>query len=240
MDSLAHNLQRVQERIATAARQAGRDPATITLIAVTKTQPAALIKEVVALGLTHCGENRVQEAGEKFAGREEDGSPAQVARPGLTLHLIGPLQRNKAVRAAALFDSVDSVDRPELVAALDRARAATGGPPLPVLLEVNVSGEASKSGVAPAAVPALAEAVRAATWLVPRGLLTIAPAGAGEAETRRVFAGLRALRDSLAAADPQAGWTALSMGMSSDYEWAVLEGATEVRLGTTLFGARQG
>jgi pyridoxal phosphate enzyme (YggS family) len=240
MDSvLAHNLRIVQERIARAAAASGRTAAAITLVAVTKTHPVAMIEAARALGLVHFGENRVQEAEAKFA--HPDGKQAGldlVPRAGLTLHLIGPLQRNKARRAATFFDLIDSVDRIEIVTGLERHRAAAGGPPLPVLIEVNVSGEASKSGVAPAGLDTLADAVRAAPHLAPRGLMTIAPFAASEPEWRRVFARLRALRDGLAARDPQAGWTALSMGMSGDYEAAILEGATEVRLGTALFGPR--
>jgi pyridoxal phosphate enzyme (YggS family) len=235
---LAHNLPIVQERIARAAAQAGRSADAITLVAVTKTHPVAVIRDAVALGLTHLGENRVQEALEKFAAHGDD-TAEYVARTGLTLHLIGSLQRNKAGKAALFFDSVDSVDRVELAQALDRQRAAHAPAPLPVLIEVNVSGEVSKSGVAPADLDALADAVRACSHLAPRGLMTIAPFDVPEAELRRHFARLRTLRDHLAARDPAAGWSALSMGMSGDYEAAILEGATEVRLGTALFGARE-
>jgi pyridoxal phosphate enzyme (YggS family) len=235
---LAHNLRIVQERIARAAEESGRTADAVTLVAVTKTHPVAVIEAARAAGLVHLGENRVQEAEEKFA--EPGGEVAGfVPRSGLILHLIGTLQRNKARRAATFFDRIDSVDRIDLVEALERHRAESGAPPLPVLIEVNVSGEASKSGVAPAELDRLAAAVRAAPHLAPRGLMTIAPFEATEPELRRVFARLRELRDGLAARDPQAGWTALSMGMSGDYEAAILEGATEVRLGTALFGPRQ-
>jgi pyridoxal phosphate enzyme (YggS family) len=234
---LAHNLRVVRERIARAAEASGRTAEAITLVAVTKTHPVAVITAARALGLVHLGENRVQEAEDKFAAPGA-GAAGVVARPGLILHLIGTLQRNKARRAATFFDAIDSVDRIDLVEALERVRAGAGGPPLPVLIEVNVSGEASKSGVAPADLDRLAGAVRAAAHLAPRGLMTIAPFEATDAELRRVFARLRALRDGLAAHDPQAGWTALSMGMSGDYEAAIREGATEVRLGTALFGPR--
>lgn len=234
---LAHNLRIVQERIARAAEASGRTAEAITLVAVTKTHPVAMIEAARALGLVHLGENRVQEAEEKFAA--PDGvSAGLVPRAGLILHLIGTLQRNKARRAAAFFDRIDSVDSADLVAALERHRAEAGGDPLPVLIEVNVSGEASKSGVAPADLDRLADAVRTAPHLAPRGLMTIAPFEATEPELRRLFARLRDLRDGLVARDPQAGWTALSMGMSGDYEPAILEGATEVRVGTALFGPR--
>ena len=237
MSHLAHNLQEVQERIARAAERAGRMPGAITIIAVTKTHPVAVIGAAVAVGLTHLGENRVQEALEKFAAPGEDAAD-RAPRAGVTLHLIGSLQRNKANKAAEFFDAIDSVDRVELAEALERRRAAGNDPPLPVLIEVNVSGEARKSGVAPADLDALADAVRACPHLAPRGLMTLAPFAATEPELRRVFARLRDRRDRLAARDPAAGWAALSMGMSGDYEAAILEGATEVRLGTALFGPR--
>src|SRR5437764_798795 len=145
--NLADNLRNVQERIARAAEESGRSAADVIIVAVTKTQPVGVIREAVALGLRHFGENRVQEALAKFAPPGEPGGEERIDRAGLTLHLIGPLQRNKARRAAAFFDRLNSVDRIELVEALERARAELGGPSLPVLIEVNVSGEASKSGV---------------------------------------------------------------------------------------------
>ena len=233
----APHLRDVQERMAQAAARAGRPVDAITLIAVTKTRRVATVRAALGLGLRHLGENRVQEALEKYAAPGAPGGDL-VARAGVTLHLIGTLQRNKARRAAAFFDAIDSVDRVDIARALDRAVAEASRPPLPVLIEVNVSGEASKSGVAPTGLAALADGVRACPHLAPRGLMTIAPLGAPEPELRRCFARLRALRDELAAHDPTAGWAALSMGMSDDYEAAILEGSTEVRLGTALFGPR--
>ena len=167
--TLAAALAAIRERMARAAERAGRDPATVTLIAVTKTQPHARVAEAVALGVRDFGENRVQEALAKFAAPDH-GAPSGagdgdlIPRAGLTLHLIGTLQRNKARRAAAFFDAIQSVDRIDLAADLERHRTADAPdrPPLPVLIEVNISGEASKSGVLPADLPALAEGLRAA------------------------------------------------------------------------------
>ena len=245
--SFAAALAAVRERIATAAVAAGRDPAAITLIAVSKTQPVERIAEAVALGVTHFGENRVQEALAKFAPPPAPGAPpapdpARVARAGLTLHLIGTLQRNKARPAALFFDSIQSVDRVALAQALEQHRAAEAGqaPPLPVLIEVNISGEASKTGAAPAAVPALVDALGACPHLALRGLMAIGAPGLAEPEARRQFAAVRALRDRLAVAHPALPWTELSMGMSDDFEAAIQEGATAVRLGRVLFGDRPG
>ncbi|HET7078262.1 MAG TPA: YggS family pyridoxal phosphate-dependent enzyme [Chloroflexia bacterium] len=238
-------LAAIRERIARAAERAGRDPATVTLIAVTKTQPITRIAEAIALGVRDFGENRVQEALAKFAppggpagGAHSPDGEALIPRTGLTLHLIGTLQRNKARRAAAFFDTIQSVDRLDLVADLERHRAmdAPDRPPLPVLIEVNISGEAAKTGAAPADVPALVDALRACPHLAPRGLMTIAAPGLDEAALRRQFAAVRELRDRLQAEHPDVAWSELSMGMSDDFEAAILEGATMVRLGRALFG----
>ncbi|HMA35939.1 MAG TPA: YggS family pyridoxal phosphate-dependent enzyme [Chloroflexia bacterium] len=242
--ALADRLAAVQERIAQAAAAAGRDPAAITLVAVTKTQPVAVIAAARALGLTAFGENRVPEALAKFAPPAGDPSgadaPDRVARSGVTLHLIGSLQRNKARRAAAFFDLVQSVDRIALAQDLDRHRAtdAPAAPPLPVLIEVNISGEPSKTGAPPATVPALAGALRACPHLAPRGLMALAAPGLAEPALRRQFAALRTLRDQLAALHPDLPWPDLSMGMSADFEAAIQEGATLIRLGRVLFGER--
>jgi pyridoxal phosphate enzyme (YggS family) len=245
--TLAAALAVIRERMTRAAERAGRDPATVTLIAVTKTQPPARIAEAVALGVRDFGENRVQEALAKFAPPSSaaetlppDGADL-IPRSGLTLHLIGTLQRNKARRAAVFFDTIQSVDRLDLVAGLERHRAmdAADRPPLPVLIEVNISGEAAKTGTAPADVPALAEALRACPHLAPRGLMTIAAPGLDETALRRQFAAVRELRDRLQAAHPDVAWSELSMGMSDDFEAAIQEGATMVRLGRALFGARR-
>ncbi len=255
MDTVAANLEVVRERIARAAERSGRTAQAVTLVAVTKSVPVSRIKEAQAAGVSHFGENRVQEAEAKYAVRPPISGPGpacapaiasegpegtradeQVAREGITLHMIGTLQSNKVRRAVALFDWVQSVDRVELVHMLaTAAERLRPGLPLPVLLQVNVTGEPTKSGVAPAQLPALAEAVATCHSLKAMGLMTIARLGAGEAELRRTFSTLRALLDGLRATYP-GQWVHLSMGMSDDYELAIEEGATMVRLGRAIFG----
>jgi pyridoxal phosphate enzyme (YggS family) len=225
--SVAANLERVTERIARAAERSGRTPSDVTLVAVTKTVPPERIIQAIAAGVTHLGENRVQEAEVKF------GPSGRIPRSDVTLHMIGTLQRNKARRAAALFDWVQSLDRPELAAALDSAAVK----PLPVLLEVNLTGEPSKSGISPGHFPLLADIVAGCPNLQPFGLMTIARLGAPEAELRRTFATLRDLLERLRAGYP-GDWRHLSMGMTGDYEIAIEEGATLVRLGRAIFGER--
>lgn len=210
-----------------AARRAGRDPAAVTVVAVSKTVPVERLRAAVAAGIAELGENRVQEAGPKVA----------TLGHGLTWHLIGHLQRNKAAAAVRLFDMIHSVDSLELATALDR-QAARLGKRQRVLLQVNVSGEQSKSGFAPVALQTAAAQVAALPHLRPEGLMTIAPLGAGESALRDVFGTLRALRQELAPAFPGEAWQHLSMGMSDDYEIAVAEGATLVRVGRAIFGER--
>jgi pyridoxal phosphate enzyme (YggS family) len=207
-----------------AAAAAGRpDP---VLLAVSKTQPAEAVAALAAQGQRAFGENYVQEAVAKIDA---------LAALGLEWHLIGHLQSNKAELAAQHFDWVQSVDRPKLVAALAAHRPAALAP-LNVLIQVNIDDEDSKHGCAPEDVPALAAAIDAAPRLRLRGLMAI-PAPWPEAERRQqAFARMRALLDTLAAAHPHVD--TLSMGMSSDYPEAIAQGATLVRIGTALFGAR--
>ena len=240
MGTISSNLQSVNERIARAAERSGRSPGDVTLIAVSKSFPVERILEAIEAGVTHFGENRVQEAEAKFL-KKWRGLVATrpVPREGITLHMIGSLQRNKANRAASLFDWVHSVDRPELLAALDRAAGSErpGGGPLPVLLQVNLTGEATKSGVLAGDLPRLADALAGCAHLRGMGLMTIARMGAPEAELRRTFGTLRRLLEDLRGT--HAGeWRHLSMGMSDDFEVAVEEGATMVRLGRAVFGER--
>jgi PLP dependent protein len=225
--TLRDRLAAVRERIARAAERAGRGAQAVTLVGVTKTVPADVMVEAVALGLADLGENRVQEAESKIAA---------VGRTRVRWHLVGHLQRNKAGRAVALFDRVHGVDDLELADALGR-RAAAAGRVLPVLIEVNVSGEASKFGVAPDAAPALAEAVAAIPHLALDGLMTVGRPVERPDEAREGFARLRQVRDRAAARLGRA-LPELSMGMSSDFEAAVQEGSTMVRVGTALFGPR--
>ena len=234
-------LDLVRERMARAAERSGRALSDVTLVAVTKTVEVGRIRAAIEAGAVHLGENRVQEAEAKFeeagaAGIDKD----KVSREGITLHMIGGLQRNKARRAAELFDWVQSVDRVELLDTLEKARADGGNSrPLPVLLEVNTTGEEAKSGITPAELPRLADALANCPHLRGMGLMTIARLGADEKELRGTFASLRRLLDALKKSHPVEGdWKHLSMGMSDDYECAIEEGATMVRLGRAIFGAR--
>jgi pyridoxal phosphate enzyme (YggS family) len=220
-------VQDVKARIARAAREAGRDPSEVTLVAVSKTFPAAAIRAVYATGQREFGENYVQEAAAK---RE-----ALADLPGLRMVLIGPLQGNKARDAARVFDRVESVDRPKIAERLSALRPADR-PPLDVLVQVNVSGEATKSGAAPGQAVALAKAVAALPRLAFRGFMGIAEPTPDVARQRAQFATLARCRDEARAAGLAAD--TLSMGMSDDMEAAIAEGATEVRIGTAIFGRR--
>ena len=225
MHDFESRLARVRSQVANAARRAGRDPAEIELIAVSKTQTVEVIREAMRAGLHIFGENKVQEGARKIAELERG-----------TWHLIGHLQTNKAKVAVQLFDSIDSVDRLELAQEIDR-RAEPLGKTQNVLLQVNVAGESSKFGCTPEAARELAEAINALPQVCLRGLMTIAPY-AGEAEKSRPhFASLRELRDALER-DTGLVLPILSMGMSGDFEIGIEEGATSVRVGTALFGPR--
>ncbi len=227
---IRENLLRLQERIARAAHRAGRREEEITLIGVSKTHPAEVIREAYEAGLRHFGENRVQEWEGKRAGTE--GLAA-------TWHLIGHLQSNKAARAARLFHSVDSVDDFALAQKLDRARAEAGiVGKLRVLIEVRVAQEETKSGAEIEALPALVEKVAGLPRLELAGLMCLPPFLEEPEKVRPYFRRLRELgqelRGKLGLALP-----VLSMGMSHDFEVAIEEGATEVRVGTALFGTRE-
>jgi hypothetical protein len=230
--SLEENYAAVQERIARACGRARRDPATVTLVAVTKTFPAEAILAAHALGIRHFGENRVQEW--------ESKQPA-LAHLDATWRLIGHLQSNKARRALQLFHAIDSVDSIELARRLDRIRAeAPAATPLPVLLEVRLAPEDTKTGIVPEELPAVYEAVRQLPRLALRGLMCIPPFFDHPEEARPYFRRLRELRDALRArfALSPEDLPELSMGMSGDFEVAIEEGATHIRLGTALFGER--
>jgi pyridoxal phosphate enzyme (YggS family) len=227
--SVRENLLRVQEKIAGAAARAGRRADEITLIGVSKTHPASTIHEGYEAGVRHFGENRVQEWEAKRAGTE--GLEA-------TWHLIGHLQSNKAARAARLFHSVDSIDDFGVAQRLGRTRAEAGiAGKLRVLIEVRVAPEEAKSGVEISELPALAEKVVELPRLELAGLMCIPPFLEKTEQVRPCFRRLRELRDELAG---KLGieLSVLSMGMSHDFEVAIEEGATEVRVGTALFGAR--
>ncbi|MBZ5527197.1 MAG: YggS family pyridoxal phosphate-dependent enzyme [Acidobacteriia bacterium] len=226
---ISGNLREIEERIARAAERAGRRAAEITLVGVSKTFPAEAIVEAFAAGVRHFGENRVQ---------EWEGKRGAVAELAGCWHLIGHLQSNKAARAARLFDSVDSVDELGLAQRLDRARGeAAGGKKLRVLIEVRIAPEETKSGVEEGQLAALATGVRALAHLELAGLMCIPPFLEDAQRVRPFFRRLRELRDGLAARVGLA-LPVLSMGMSHDFEAAIEEGATEVRVGTALFGVR--
>jgi len=235
---LAENLERLEESIAEACRKAGRARAEVELMAVAKTYPAATIAEAAALGLTLFGENRVQE----FAGKTIELEPLRKPAPGanpICVHLIGHLQSNKAQRAVELFDGIDSVDSLRLAERLNEA-AGKCAKRLPVLVEVKLSPEESKAGLEPDSTEACAllERLPDLENLQMRGLMTIAPWGVSEAETRACFRSLREWRDRWAAAYQRLSFDVLSMGMSGDFHLAIEEGATRIRVGTALFGAR--
>ena len=229
-DGVRENLLRIRERIAAAAQRAGRRCEEITLIGVSKTHPAEAIRSAYAAGLRDFGENRMQE----WEGKREGLADLSDAR----WHLIGHLQSNKAARASGLFHCVDSIDDFSLAQRLDRARGEAGSAgSLRVLLEVRVAEEGTKNGVSAADLPALGEKVTALPTLHLSGLMCIPPYIEEAGQVRPYFRQLRELRDQLAA---QLGMPlpVLSMGMSHDFEVAIEEGATEVRVGTALFGHR--
>jgi pyridoxal phosphate enzyme (YggS family) len=228
--SIRENLVQVQARIFAAARRAGRSADEITLIGVSKTHPAEAIREAYAAGLRHFGENRVQ---------EWEGKQGSLQDLSATWHLIGHLQSNKAARAAKLFHSIDSVDDFALARRLDRARGESGVTgKLRMLIEVHIAEEETKTGADAKELPSLAEKIAGLPMLELAGLMCIPPFAENAEEARPHFKRLRELRDELA---KQLGRTlpVLSMGMSHDFEVAIEEGATEVRVGTALFGTRE-
>ncbi|MCB1915941.1 MAG: YggS family pyridoxal phosphate-dependent enzyme [Rhodocyclaceae bacterium] len=226
MTTIASRLQAVRGRIADAARRNGRNPDDITLLAVSKTWPAEAVREAAAAGQRCFGENYVQEALTKISA---------LADPGLAWHFIGPLQSNKSAEVAGAFQWLHSLDRLKLAQRLSRQRPATL-PPLDVCLQLNISGEASKSGIAPAALDDLAEQVASLPGLRLRGLMGVPEPSADEALLRRRFASLREALEALNARG--FALDTLSMGMSHDLDAAIAEGATIVRVGTAIFGER--
>lgn len=221
--------QAVAARIARAAKDAGRAPASVTILAVSKTFPADAMREVHALGQAAFGENYVREGEAKRA--------ALADLHDLRLVLIGPLQSNKAARAARIFDAVETIDRPDVARKLAAARAALPGvAPLDVLVQVNISGEATKHGATPERALPLAREVAGLPALRLRGFMGIAAPDAGDAAVRAQFRSLRQVFE--AARREGLGIDTLSMGMSADLEAAIAEGATEVRIGSAIFGAR--
>lgn len=226
---VADRLRQVKERIAQRAQEAGRRPEEIEILGATKGVPPERILEAYEAGIRLFGENRVQEAEAKIP----------LVHAPVRWHMIGHLQRNKVKKAVRLFSGVESVDRPELVVELEK-RLAPLGKRMEVLIEVNTSGEPQKHGLPPdeGSLMALAERILEAPHLELRGLMTLGPYPPEEKRSRRAFALLRALRDRLEARLGRP-LPVLSMGMSEDYEWAILEGATRLRLGRALFGERR-
>lgn len=221
-------LEDVLARIERAAARAGRSQSDVTLVAVSKTHPAERVAEAAVLGLRHFGENRIQEAVPKIEA---------LAGRGLVWHLVGHLQSNKAAKAVEHFDLIHSIDDPGLAAEVAR-RAGRIGKRQRVLVQVNCSGEASKSGCAPSEFPGLARAVAAFSELQFEGLMTIGPLDSDPESARPAFRQLRRLRDD-ARATLGLELPHLSMGMTDDLDVAVEEGSTLVRVGTALFGRRE-
>jgi PLP dependent protein len=230
-DELGQRLEEVRRRIEAAARRSQRAPQDVTLIAVTKTHPPHLIRRAIEAGASDLGENRVQEADAKIV---------EIGRTSARWHLIGHLQANKARRAVLLFDLIHSVDSVSLARRLDRMCAEEGrAEALPVLVQVDLAGEASKSGVNETELPALIEAVRACERLHLEGLMTLPPFFEDAEMVRPYFRRLRELRDRHSElGNFGEGRGELSMGMSHDFKVAIEEGATMVRVGTAIFGER--
>jgi PLP dependent protein len=227
--AIAENLLRLLERIASASKRAGRKPDEVLLIAVSKTHPSEAIHNAYLAGVRHFGENRVQEWEGKRAGLE--GLSA-------TWHLIGHLQSNKAARAAKLFHSIDSLDNEALAQKLDRAPTENPvGEKIRVLIEVHLGGEATKSGVSSEQLPALVEKIVELEHLNLAGFMCIPPFHENKEHARPHFAFLRSLREQMETRFARR-FPVLSMGMSHDFEAAIQEGSTEVRIGTALFGQR--
>ena len=227
ISDVAANLGRIRERIARAAERSGRRAEEITLVAVSKTVPADAVRAAYEAGLRDFGENRVQ---------ERDAKRPKLADLRATWHFIGHLQSNKARLATQIFDRVDSLDSLSLAQKLDSA-ARELGKRLPVLIEVHLGGESTKTGAAEGELAALAERVATLPNLELRGLMAVPPYSDDPEHARPYFRQLRGLRDDI---EKRLGrqFPALSMGMSHDFEIAIEEGATEIRVGTALFGAR--
>jgi hypothetical protein len=229
MTDVAANLERVRGRVARAAARAGRSADSVCVIAVSKTQPVELIEQAIAAGATDIGENYVQDAAAKIP---------HITAP-VRWHMIGHLQRNKAARAVELFDVIHTLDSVALGEALAR-HGERRKQAVHVLVEVNVGDEPTKTGVAPDQVEALLAALAQQRWLAIDGLMAVPPPAADPEAVRPYFRSLRELRDRLAAGAPgNAPLRDLSMGMTDDFEVAIEEGATMVRIGRAIFGERR-
>jgi pyridoxal phosphate enzyme (YggS family) len=239
MTDVGSNIAILHDRIAVAASRAGRRPEEITLVAVTKTFPPEKIREAGEAGLRVFGENRVQEAEPKILWSREEGHDFEW-------HMVGHLQRNKVKKAIQLFDTIQSVDSLRLAREIDR-RCRAASVRMPLLLEVNVSGEASMHGFAVYDADGkqmddflgAVQQIVAMPNLEPQGLMTVAPFGPPEGELRSCFRSLRLLLDRLREQFPGTGWRHLSMGMTDDFEVAIEEGSTIIRIGRAIFGKRR-
>ncbi|HJU53019.1 MAG TPA: YggS family pyridoxal phosphate-dependent enzyme [Pyrinomonadaceae bacterium] len=230
-DELRERLAMVRRRIERSAREVGRDPAEVRLIAVSKTHPPELLRRAISAGATDLGENRVQEADAKIQ---------ELGRGSVCWHLIGHLQANKARRAVQLFDLIHSLDSVALAQRLDRLCEETERDELPVLIQVDLGDEATKSGVSEDGLNELAETIVACRRLRLKGLMALPPFFEDTEQVRPYFRRLRELRDRLRESGSfGAAQGELSMGMSHDYEVAIEEGATIVRVGTAIFGERR-
>ena len=230
IEDLRARLQEVRARISAAALKGNRRPEEITLVAVSKTHPVEIIREAIAAGVTELGENRVQEADAKIP---------EVGRHAARWHLIGHLQSNKARRAVELFDVIHSLDSVALAQRLDRMCVELNRDELPVMIQVDLSHEATKSGADEAEVAQIVEASKQCERLRLAGLMTLPPYFDDAEQVRPFFRKLRELRDDLSSQGAFGdGHGELSMGMTHDYEVAIEEGATIVRVGTAIFGAR--
>lgn len=231
MSTLAENLAEVDSRIASAAERAGRGPGEIKLVAVSKTHPAEMVREAIAAGQTVFGENKVQEAESKIE---------EIGRDAAEWHLIGHLQSNKARKAVQLFDVVHSLDSVELARRLERICIEEGRADLSVLVQVDLAREETKSGIPEEDLPELAEFLKGCERLKFAGLMILPPYFEDPEATRPFFKRLRAIRDGLAAQGAFSNEPGeLSMGMSHDFEVAIEEDATIVRVGTAIFGERE-
>ena len=229
-DELAARLAGVRGRIETAARSCGRSPEEVRLIAISKTHPASAIKRLIELGATDLGENRVQEAEEKIK---------EIGPDKVRWHLVGHLQANKARRAVTLFDVIHSLDSIQLARRLDRLCAEEGREKLAVLVQVDLGHEATKSGIDEAELPHLVHELGQLSRLELAGLMTLPPFFDDPEQSRPFFRRLRELRDELASVGAFGDRKGeLSMGMTHDFEVAIAEGATMVRIGTAIFGER--
>jgi pyridoxal phosphate enzyme (YggS family) len=219
--AIEENVREIEKRVARACERSGRSPADVTVVAVSKTAGAAAIEAAFEAGVRHFGESRVQEARPKIE---------QLARlrPDVNWHMVGHVQKNKARTAVDIFDIIQSVDSIRLAEALDRYSSKR----LPIFIEVNIAGEATKSGFEPGQVERALSEIAALPNLVVEGLMTVAPWVSDAEEIRPVFRQLREMRDAL-------GLRHLSMGMTDDFEAAIEEGATLVRIGRAIFGERE-